>query len=171
MPLMIRIALVSFVSLGAAAANAEPRAYQAAPAAQAPAPQAKTAADEFWTALRAPGGVAKARQIYDDTRKKDKKTVLFPESDLNQFGYEVLQEGRAKDAVVIFQMNVDEYPASANTYDSLSDAYLADGKNAEALKFAERALEKLAADTTAPEELKAQIRTSAEAKVKQLKKG
>ena len=167
MPLMSRTAIASLVILNLAVAA---HAYQAPPAASSAAPQAKTAADEFQTALRAPGGVAQARKIYDDTRKKDKKMVLFAEPDMNQFGYEVLQEGRTKDAIIIFQMNVDEYPASANTYDSLSDAYLADGNKVEALKFAERALEKLAADTTAPEELKAQIRTSAEAKVKQLKK-
>ena len=143
------------------------KAQSTAPAA---AQKPKTVVDEFWTALETPGGVAKARQIYDDTRKKDKTTILFPESELNQFGYQVLQEGRAKDAIVIFQMNVDEYPKSANTYDSLSDAYLADGNTAEALKFAERALEKLAGDTQAPEEFKQQVRASAEGKIKQLKK-
>lgn len=143
------------------------KAQTTAPAA---AQKPKTVVDEFWTALETPGGVAKARQIYDDTRKKDKTTILFPESELNQFGYQVLQEGRAKDAIVIFQMNVDEYPKSANTYDSLSDAYLADGNTAEALKFAERALEKLAGDTQAPEEFKKQVRASAEGKIKQLKK-
>ena len=104
-------------------------------------------------------------------RKKDKKTILFPEAELNQFGYQVLQEGRAKDAIVIFKMNVDEYPASANTYDSLSDAYLADGNTTEALRFAELSIEKLATDTQAPEDFKEQVRTSAEAKIKQLKKG
>ena len=139
----------------------------------APAPAAKpqTVVDEFWTALENPRGVAKARQIYDDTRKKDNKTMLFPEAELNQFGYRVLQEGRAKDAIVIFQMNVDEYPASANTYDSLSDAYLADGNNAEALRLAELAIEKLATDKQAPAEFKEQVRASAEGKIKQLKKG
>jgi predicted Zn-dependent protease len=82
----------------------------------------------------------------------------------------VLQEGRAKDAIVIFKMNVDEYPKSANTYDSLSDAYLADNNPTEALRYAEKALEVLATDTQAPEDFKKLVRDSAEAKVKQLKK-
>jgi len=137
---------------------------------QAAAPKTRTVVDEFWSALAAPGGVQKARQIYDTTRRTDKKTLLFPEAELNQFGYQVLQEGRAKDAIVIFQMNVDEYPASGNTYDSLSDAYLADGNTAEALKFAEKALEVLAKDTQTPEDFKQQVRASAEGKIKQLKK-
>jgi dienelactone hydrolase len=137
---------------------------------QAAAPKAKTVVDEFWTALAAPGGVQKAREIYDATRKRDKKVLLFPEAELNQFGYQVLQEGRAKEAVVIFQMNADEYPASANVYDSLSDAYLADGNHEKALAMAEKALAALDKDTQAPEAFKQQIRESAEGKIKQLKK-
>lgn len=137
---------------------------------QAAAPRPKTVVDEFWTALAAPGGVQKARDIYDHERKSGRKTVLFPENDLNQFGYQVLQEGRVKDAIVIFKMNVDEYPASGNTYDSLSDAYLADGNTSEALRLAEKALDVLARDTTTPEDFKQRVRESAEAKVKQLKK-
>ena len=131
---------------------------------------AKTALDEFWSAIASPNGVAKARTIYDDTRKKDKKLLLFPESELNLFGYQVLQAGRAKDAIVIFQMNVDEYPASANTYDSLSDAYLEDGNTAEALRLAEKALKVLSTDKTTPEDFKQRIRESAEAKIAKLKK-
>ena len=141
-----------------------------APAATQMAPPKRSVTSEFWTALAQPGGAAKARQIYDDTRKKDKTTVLFPENELNQFGYQVLQEGRAKDAIIVFKMNVDEYPRSANTYDSLSDAYLADGNTAEALRFAEKAIEALATDTQAPDEFKQQIRASAEGKIAKLKK-
>ena len=136
----------------------------------AAASRPKTLVDEFWTALETPGSAARARQIYDDTRKKDKTTILFPEAELNQYGYQVLQEGRTKDAIVIFQMNVDEYPQSANSYDSLADAYLADGNTAEALRLAEKALEMLATDTQAPEEFKEQVRASAEGKIRQLKK-
>ena len=176
MPLMTRTALTTLTILATVAgAPAATHAYQERHAihdtqATTPAAPQKAPADEFRAALAAPGGVAKARQIYDEVRKTDKKTVIFAEEELNQFGYQVLQEGRTKDAIVIFQMNVDEYPASANTYDSLSDAYLADGNNVEALKFAERTIEKLATDTQAPAELKQQVRESAEAKIKQLKK-
>ena len=137
---------------------------------QATAAKPKTVVDEFWTALETPGQVARARQIYDETRKKDKTAILFPEAELNQFGYRILQEGRPKEAIVIFQMNVDEYPASANSYDSLSDAYLADGNTVEALRLAEKALEKLATDTQAPADFKEQVRASAEGKIRQLKK-
>jgi pimeloyl-ACP methyl ester carboxylesterase len=150
--------------------DAHLKAVSTTPPAPAGTAGAKTVLDEFWSALEAPNGVAKARVIYDETRKKDKSILLFPESELNLFGYQILQAGRAKDAIVIFQMNVDEYPASANTYDSLSDAYLEDGNTTEALRFAEKALQALAKDKTTPEDFKQRIRESAEAKVAKLKK-
>lgn len=130
----------------------------------------KSPADQFWTALETPGGAAKAREIYDAAKKSDTSIVLFLEGDLNLFGYQVLQEGRTEDAIIIFRMNVDEYPKSANVYDSLSDAYLAAGNKAEALKYAEKAIEMLAVDTQATEEFKQQIRESAGRKIAELKK-
>jgi dienelactone hydrolase len=138
-----------------------------APASSSPA---RRPAEEFWFVLTQPDGVTKARQIYDAAKKKDRATVLFPEEELNQYGYQLLQQGRTKDAIVAFQMNVDEYPESPNTYDSLSDAYLADGNASEALSYAERAIQKLSTDTVTPPEFKQAIRESAEKKISALKK-
>jgi dienelactone hydrolase len=139
-------------------------------AAQAPTTGVKTPVEEFWSALEAPGGAANARRIYDATRGKDTSIVLFPEAELNQFGYQLLQQGQTKDAIIVFQMNVDEYPRSANTHDSLADAYLAEGDTARALSHAEKTLELLANDTQTPEEFKTLIRESAEGKIRQLRK-
>jgi Flp pilus assembly protein TadD len=89
---------------------------------------------------------------------------------MNLQGYQLLQEGRTTDALVVFQMNVDEYPRSANVYDSLSDAQLAAGNKADALRNAEKALEVLASDTRVPDQLRAAIKESAEKKIRDLKK-
>ena len=70
----------------------------------------------------------------------------------------------------MFRLNVDAYPASANTYDSLADGYLADGNRAEALRHAEKAVEMLEKDTRINDELRTAIRESAEKKIKELKK-
>ncbi len=126
--------------------------------------------EEFWNTLSAPGGVAKARQMYDDAKRAGKKTVLFPENETNLLGYQLLQEGNAKDAVEVFKLNVEAYPASANTYDSLSDAYLALGNTAEALRYAEQAIAMLAKDAEASDNLKTLVRESAEKKIKALRK-
>jgi dienelactone hydrolase len=131
---------------------------------------APSAVEQFWTTLTGPGGAAKAKEIYKAARARGDKTLLFPEAEANAYGYQLLQEGNTQDAIILFELNVEAFPQSANTYDSLSDAYLAAGKGSEALRFAEKALEVLAADTRAPEEFKARIRESAEQKIRELKK-
>jgi len=125
---------------------------------------------DFWAALAEPGGVARAQSIYQASKTAGGSVMLFPEGELNAFGYQLLQDGRGKEAIVVFQMNVDAYPQSGNVYDSLSDAYLADGNTVEALKYAEKALEVLATDTRTPAEFKQAVKESAEKKVKGLKK-
>lgn len=49
--------------------------------------------------------------------------VKVPENLVNQIGYVLLQENRIDDAIRAFEMNTELYPASANVYDSLGDAY------------------------------------------------
>lgn len=126
--------------------------------------------EKFWTVLTGAGGPAKAREIFDEARRSKSKALLFPEGELNGYGYELLQQGKAEDAIVVFRMNVDAYPDSANSYDSLSDAYLAAGKRDDALKLAEKALAVLARDTQTPPDFKERIRESAERKIRDLKK-
>jgi pimeloyl-ACP methyl ester carboxylesterase len=129
-----------------------------------------SAVERFWDLLGQPGGVAQARAMYDAEKKKGSKVMLFPEGEMNLQGYALIQQGRTKDAIAVFEMNVAEYPTSANTYDSLSDGYLEDGNKVEALKYAEKALKALETDTNAPDAFKQLVRESAERKVKELKK-
>jgi dienelactone hydrolase len=129
-----------------------------------------TPVEQFWNTLSAPGGVAKARPIYDEAKRANKNVILFPETETNFLGYELLRAGNAKDALEVFKMNVAAYPASANTYDSLSDAYLALGNREEALRYAEKALEMIPKDAEATDDFKKLIREGAEKKIKELKK-
>ena len=119
-------------------------------------------------ALRAPGGGARARGELQAARTSKKPFALAPEAVINAIGYELLQGGRVPDAIGLFELNVDAYPGSANTLDSLSDAYLAAGDKAKALDFARKALAALPGDQSAPPEFKQQIRESAEGKIRQL---
>lgn len=141
-----------------------PQALPPPPSAAASGPRA-----EFWAAVTS-GAYDRARKMFDAARKANPDATLFLEEDMNLKGYEVLQGGDAKGAVALFTMNVDAFPASANTYDSLGDAQLALGNAAEALRLAEKTLAMLAADTQTPEEFKRAIRESAERKVRDLKK-
>lgn len=138
--------------------------------APAAAPVASTSPVQvFWTTLEGPNGAVEARRLFDAASKKD-RPVLFPEGEMNAYGYELLRRGQNDDAIVVFQMNVDAYPDSPNTYDSLSDAFLAAGKREQALRFAEKTLELLAKDTRTPDAFKVTIRESAQKKVDELKK-
>jgi len=62
---------------------------------------------------------------------------------VNFMGYEHMQSGDTKGAVEIMKLNAAAYPSSPNVYDSLADAYLADGQRDLARRNAEKALEHL----------------------------
>lgn len=150
-----------------------------------------TAASEFWAAASEPGGATRAAQIFHDARKRDPNVFVFPESMLNLLGYERLQaagvnaggpnlptqnaasspNGAAQakaDALTLLKLNAEAYPDSANTQDSLADAYLANGQNAEALAAEQKCLELLPKDKS-PDQFKAQLRQAAEEKIAKLK--
>jgi tetratricopeptide (TPR) repeat protein len=107
--------------------------------------------------------------MYEDERRKNTKAILLPEVETNLLGYQLMQNGNTKDALTILKMNNEAYPASANTYDSVSDALLAAGDRAGALKYATKAFEMLEKDAEAPPEFKQLVRESAEKKIKELK--
>lgn len=134
---------------------------------KAPVTPKTTPAREFWTLLDQSGGVARAAQRFHDARQRDPHAFLFPESVMNQAGYERLQAGQTKDAVALFMLNVDAYPASANAQDSLGDGYLADGQNDRALAASRKCLELLPADTINAQ-AKDGVRRSAEQKIQKL---
>ncbi len=141
------------------------------PPAQSAAAGKPSVMEEFWIALNAPGASVRARQIYEETKKRHPSETLFLESVMNAFGYELMQNGDTKGAVEVLKLNALVYPLSANVYDSLSDGYLADGNNAEALRYAEKTLQAIPGDAKAPEQFKQQLREAAETKIRQLKGG
>jgi dienelactone hydrolase len=121
---------------------------------------------QFLNALDQPDAAANAEQLYSKMFGKTPNGV--PEQVLNRIGYDHLQGGDKKGAIAILKLNARLYPNSPNVYDSLGDAYLADGRNDLARQNAQKALDLLAHDTTDPEELRKGIRESAEQKLKQL---
>jgi tetratricopeptide (TPR) repeat protein len=127
-----------------------------------------SAEPNFLELIDHPGGIEKAVKQYTDARKRDPKTVLFSEAVMNRLGYEHLQAGDNKGGVELLKLNVMTYPNSPNVYDSLSDAYLADGQKDLARLNAKKALELLPSDTTDPEDRRKGIKENAEQKLKQL---
>ena len=135
---------------------------------KAPVAVKNTPMREFWRKAVSPTGVAEAIQMFYDVAQRGPRVVLFTEGPLNQLGYFHLQAGRTEDAIRLFRLNTLVYSSSANTYDSLADAYLANGQNELALRMSERALELLPKDRVS-EAAKKAIRESAEQKIAKLK--
>jgi dienelactone hydrolase len=115
-----------------------------------------------------PGGTAKVGKNLEEARKHDPKAQLFREDIVNFMGYEHLQAQDNRGALEILKLNAEAYPNSPNVYDSLSDAYFADGQRDLARENAQKALVLLASDTTDPEDRRNGIKDSAEQKLKQL---
>jgi len=118
--------------------------------------------------IEQPGGAAKVAAKLAEARKADPKATLFPEAPVNIMGYEHLQAGQTQEAIEIFKLNVAAYPESPNTYDSLSDGYIASGQKDLALQNVKKALELLPHDTKDPEAFRKQLTETDEQKLKDL---
>jgi dienelactone hydrolase len=123
---------------------------------------------EFWDVLNQPGGAARATKMFQEAKAKDPNVFLFPEQSVNTLGYTRLQKGETKEGIAILKLNELAYPRSANVYDSLGDAYLADHQNEPALQYSQKAIETLKQNPPANEALANAIRQSAEAKIQKI---
>ena len=124
---------------------------------------------EFWGVLTQPGGAARARKMIEGAKKKDPYAFLFPESAVNVLGYDRIQKGDTKEAIEILKLNEVAYPRSANVYDSLADAYLADHQDEIALQYSEKALKILQENPPANADFGKLIRESSEARLRRLR--
>jgi len=68
-----------------------------------------------------------------------KAFTIAGEQDLNNYGYQLLGQGKTDDAIDVFAKNVKAHPASWNCYDSLAEAYAAKGDKAQAVANYEKA--------------------------------
>jgi tetratricopeptide (TPR) repeat protein len=76
-----------------------------------------------------------------DQREIYRREIPDLESRLNGMGYSLLGEKKDLQAVAVFNLNTELFPASANTYDSLGEAYLLSGNIPLAIANYEKALE------------------------------
>ncbi len=66
--------------------------------------------------------------------RKSEPSEAFEEGMLNALGYSLLRAELVREATIVFQMNVAQYPAASNTYDSLGEAYFTAGDYPRALE-------------------------------------
>ena len=65
----------------------------------------------------------------------------FDEDELNSLGYQLLRAKKFHAAIRIFQLNIEAYPKSANTYDSLGEAYMNAGDQPQAITYYQKSLQ------------------------------
>ena len=78
---------------------------------------------------------------YRKLKAANSPTYDFSEGELNLLGYQLMGLKRVKDAIEVFKLNVEMYPAASNPYDSLGEAYLEDGQKDLALVNYKKAVE------------------------------
>lgn len=66
--------------------------------------------------------------------------MLPPESSVNETGYYFLRDKKFEQSFGFFQLNIRNYPKSANAFDSMGDYYVAVGDKLKAIEYFEKAL-------------------------------
>ncbi|MFH1196482.1 MAG: tetratricopeptide repeat protein [bacterium] len=86
-------------------------------------------------------GVEEGRELYLTLKKNNPEKKYFDENEFIAAGYRFMNNGNMKDAIEIFQMAVESFPQSFNTWDSLGEVYMKAGENNLAIKNYEKSLE------------------------------
>lgn len=86
-------------------------------------------------------GVDQAAKQYQDLKATKPAAYNFDEVELNNLGYQLIKTGQLPQAIRIFQLNVEAYPNSANTYDSLAEGYMDAGEKFRAITNYQKSLQ------------------------------
>jgi tetratricopeptide (TPR) repeat protein len=96
---------------------------------------------ETLSATLATRGLEPAVAQYSKIKKTSTATYNLDEDELNSLGYQLIQAHKLEPAIRIFQLNVEAYPKSANTWDSLAEAYMDDGQRPQAIAYYRKSLQ------------------------------
>jgi len=87
------------------------------------------------------GKFEEAAELYRKLRKKNPADIYVSENRFNRLGYRYMGKKMFEQALVIFKLNTEFYPGSANCYDSLAEAYMNIGDDKNAVKNYKKSLE------------------------------
>jgi uncharacterized membrane protein len=89
----------------------------------------------------ASSGIDQAARQYHDVKVARPAAYDFDEDELNDLGYQLLRAKKFNEAIRVFLLNIEAYPQSANTYDSLGEAYMDDGNKSRAIANYQKSLQ------------------------------
>lgn len=84
-------------------------------------------------------GIKAGQAQYRELKKATMYELL--EGEVNAAGYDLLSSGKTAEAIEMFRVNVQEFPASGNAYDSLAEAYLKNGNKDLAIENYKRSVQ------------------------------
>ena len=93
------------------------------------------------SATIAASGIDPAVAQYHNLKSTPASRYNFDENELNALGYQLLAAKKFNEAIRIFQLNIEAYPNSANTYDSLGEAYMDAGDKPQAIANYQKSLQ------------------------------
>jgi CubicO group peptidase (beta-lactamase class C family) len=100
------------------------------------------------------GNIDKALAAYRQIKKEKPDNASVSEARLNGLGYGFLRAKKLSEAIAYFKLNVEFYPNSFNVYDSLGEAYMANGEKELAIANYKKSLELNPKNTQGAEMLK-----------------
>ncbi|HEX4440317.1 MAG TPA: tetratricopeptide repeat protein [Thermoanaerobaculia bacterium] len=68
------------------------------------------------------------------------RAAALNETQVNRVGYWLLAKKRTKEAIAVFERNTSAHPDSWNAWDSLGEAYAADGQRDQAIAAYEKSV-------------------------------
>ena len=114
----------------------------------------KTQIDRVFYKTMSAQGLDAAVKEYYELKKNQPQEYDFQEQLLNDLGYQLMGQGKLKEAIRVLQVNVVSYPSSSNVYDSLAEAYMKNGEKTAAIENYEKSLKLDPANTNAVDMLK-----------------
>ena len=96
------------------------------------------------------GRVDEALAAYRKLKEANPSDPAVAEQRLNEAGYRLIRVKEFPKAIAILQLNTELYPASANTYDSLAEAYMTSGDKEKAIAFYRKSMQVIDADRRRP---------------------
>ena len=106
---------------------------------------------------------------YKNLKQKQSEEYEFDERSFNRVGYQLIGLKRLQEAIEIFKLNMQAYPQSANTYDSLAEGYMLMGDTESAIKYYEKTLEMIPDDSKLNEQSKVDFKNNVMKKLGQLR--
>lgn len=97
--------------------------------------------NQSFTTLNVKAGLLEAKGQTSEAEKFKKQAVdKATEAELNTYGYQLLGQGSTDKAIEIFLLNTQKNPKSANTWDSLGEAYAKKGDTKNAIASYKKSL-------------------------------